>query len=540
MAGGKRSKPITVELKRIRRNRLLTAPALLLGCLAMGRAEQPCARCHRSEVDAFERSPMGRSVGPPSVFAEGRIVHKLSGSTIVIGQRGLLLEHRLEQRGVVAKYPVAYSVGAGIVGYSYMVRLGPYLFQSPASYYTQTKSWDLTPGYETEPHLDFTHQITSGCLFCHTGSVNLIGGTANQFGDPPFTPISCERCHGSSAAHVKNPVAGSIVNPARLAPGTRDSVCEQCHLEGEGRILNPGRDWWDFQAGQAAESVFVTYLRTGASGTLRAVSQSELLARSQCARQSGGRFWCGTCHSPHDNQPHADQQNRAQALRQVCLRCHSDLFAAGRQTAGSARHQPAAECVSCHMPRLRPTNVAHSAITDHSIPRIPRAQQPERGDANPGPKAWREPDPALVRRDLGLAYFDLASSTHAAPDLQQAYQILSQLPQQARQDAAVEADLGSLLLAQGETQLAIRMFARASAQDASNARYVYCLGAALGRAGKMEEAVKELRRSMELDPSQPDAYLELAQLYKKAGREAESRNALREYLRFMPQNIQLR
>jgi predicted CXXCH cytochrome family protein len=524
----------------------LTVPALLLGCLAIGRAEQPCARCHRSEVAAFEQSPMGRSVGPPSVFAEGRIVHKLSGSTITIRQRGSLLEHELEQRGVAAKYPIAYSVGAGIVGYSYLVRLGQYLFQSPASYYTQTKSWDLTPGYETEAHLDFTHQISSGCLFCHTGSVNLIAGTANRFGDPPFTPISCERCHGSPAAHLKNPVAGSIVNPAKLStPSIRDSVCEQCHLEGEVRILNPGRDWWDFPAGQAAESVFVTYLRTAGGGALRAVSQSELLAQSQCSRQSGGRFWCGTCHNPHGGQQ-ALQPNRAQALRQVCLSCHSDLFAAGPRPAGLAHHQPAAECVSCHMPRLRPTNVAHSAITDHSIPRIPRAQQPERapqpdhGAANPQPKAWREPDATLASRDLGLAYFDLAASTHGAPDLQQAYQILSRLPPNTRQDAAVEADLGSLLSAQGEAQLAVQMFARAAAQEPSNARYVYCLGAALERAGKIEEAVKELKRSIELDPSQPDAYLELAQLYRKAGREAESRNALREYLKFMPQNMQLR
>ena len=505
----------------------LTAAALLLVCLAVGRSEEPCARCHPSEAALFKQSPMGRSVGPPSVLAEGRIVHKLSGSTITIHSRGSLLEHRLEQRGLVAEYPVAYSVGAGIVGYSYMVRLGRYLFQSPVSYYTQTKSWDLTPGYETEAHLDFTHQILSGCLFCHTGAVNLVGGTTNQFGDPPFTPISCERCHGSAAAHLKDPVAGSIVNPAKLAPSRRDSVCEQCHLEGEVRILNPGRDWWDFQAGQTVESVFVTYLRSAARGTLRAVSQSELLAESQCARRSGGRLWCGTCHNPHGN-----EQNRAQALRTVCLSCHSDLFAAGR-------HQVAAECVSCHMPRLRPTNVAHSAITDHSIPRIPRAQQPE--SAHPEPTAWREPDPALVRRDLGLAYFDMAASTHAPADLRQAYQILSQLsPKERQDDPAVEADLGSILLAQGQANLAIQLFARASAQEPSNARYVYCLGAALERAGRTEDGVKELRRSIELDPSQPDAYLELAQFYRKGGHEAESRKVLREYLRFMPQNIQLR
>jgi predicted CXXCH cytochrome family protein len=386
----------------------------------------------------------------------------------------------------------------------------------------------LTPGYETEPNLDFTHEISSGCLFCHTGSVNLVQGTSNQFGDPPFTPISCERCHGSAAVHLKNPVPGSIVNPAKLAPSRRDSVCEQCHLEGEVRILNPGRDWWDFQAGQTTENVFVTYLRTGARGTLRAVSQSELLAQSQCARQSGGRLWCGTCHKPHASEP-----DRAQAVRQVCLSCHGDLFAA-------QRHRAASECVSCHMPRLRPTNVAHSAITDHSIPRIPRAQQPDGDGADPAPRAWREPDAALVRRDLGLAYFDLAANAHAAPDLQEAYRILSQLPLQERQDPAVEADLGSVLLSQGETDFAIRMYTRASAREPSNARYVYCLGAALGRAGKMEEAVKELRRSIELDPSQPDAYIELAQIYRKAGREGESRNAIREYLRFMPQNIRLR
>jgi len=242
-------------------------------------------------------------------------------------------------------------------------------------------------------------------------------------------------------------------------------------------------------------------------------------------------LWCGTCHNPHASEP-----NRAQAVRQACLSCHADLFAA-------KRHRAAAECVSCHMPRLQPTNVAHSAVTDHSIPRVPRAPRPEAGDANPEPsepKAWREPDSAVVRRDLGLAYFDLAAKTHATPDLREAYRILSQLPPLERQDPVVEADLGSVLLARGETDLAIRMYTRASAQDPANARYVYCLGAALERAGKMEAAVKELRRSITLDPSRPDAYIELAQLYKKAGRDAESRNTLREYLRFMPQNIKQR
>ena len=501
--------------------------AWLWAALGVGHAEQPCARCHPSEVAAFERSPMGRSIGPPSVFSGGRIVHKLSGSTITIHAHGATVEHRLERNGTVAEYPVAYSVGAGIVGYSYMVRVGRYLFQSPASYYTQTKSWDLTPGYETESNLDFTHQISSGCLFCHTGTINFVAGTDNQYGDPAFTPISCERCHGSSAAHLKNPVAGTIVNPAKLTGNQRDSICEQCHLEGEVRILNPGRGWRDFAAGQTAESTFVTYLRTAADGTLRAVSQSELLAESQCARQSGGRMWCGTCHNPH-----ADEPNRAAAVRKVCLNCHADLFTA-------KHHEAAAECTSCHMPRLRPTNVAHSAVTDHSIPRVPRAQPAEAaGDLEL--KAWREPDGDVARRDLGLAYFDRAANKRSNFDMQRAYEILAHLPAPQRQEAIVQADLASVLLAQGETDLAIRMYARAAGQEPANARYAYCLGAAFARAGKMEDAVKELRRSIELDPSRPDAYLELAQLYGKAGRAAQSRDVISEYLRFMPQNIWMR
>jgi hypothetical protein len=471
---------------------------------------------------------MGRSVGNPSVFTAGRIVHKLSGSTLTISGNGSVLKHRLDERGLSAEYPIAYSIGAGIVGYSYIVRLGDYLFRSPASYYTQTNSWDLTPGFETQSHLDFTHQITAGCLFCHTGSMNLVTGTANQFADPPFTPISCARCHGSPAAHLKNPVPGSIVNPAKLTATLRDSICEQCHLEGEFRILNPGRDWPDFQAGRPTESIFVTYLRNTARVEPRAVSQSELLARSRCARQSGGRLWCGTCHNPH-----AVEQDRAQAVRRVCLDCHANLFAA-------ARHQPAAECVSCHMPRLQATNVAHSAITDHSIPRLPRAPLPESNDAGPRLIAWREPDPALARRDLGLAYFDLGATTHAVSDVEQAYQILSQLPERDRQDAVVSADLGSILFQQGHGRLAIQMFTNASAQEPLNARYAYCLGTAFAAAGKIGEAVREFQRSIQLDPSQPDAYLELSRLYRKNGREADSRNTLREYLRFMPQNIQLR
>jgi predicted CXXCH cytochrome family protein len=510
-------------------NRFLPSVFFLLLGAVNGYAQNPCARCHAAEVAAFAKSPMGQSIGAPVVPQDGRIEHKLSESTLTVSHNGEQVNHTVEHRGLSAEYPVAYSVGAGIVGFSYIVRIGQYLYQSPLSYYSQTKSWDLTPGYETERHPDFTHQITSGCLFCHTGSVNLVRGTTNQFENPPFTAISCERCHGSAAEHLKNPVPGSILNPSKLAGAKRDSVCEQCHLEGDARVLNPEKDWWDFQAGQPTENTFVTYLDRGNRDTLRAVSQSELLARSQCARQSGGRLWCGTCHDPHGEVT----QNRPKQIQQVCLSCHNALFASGR-------HRPQEECVSCHMPRLRPTNVAHSAVTDHSIPRLPG--QNRVADTKSELRAWREPaDAQVAARALGMAYFDQASSTHDVSDLRKAYEILSRLPKATRQnDPPVEADLGSMLLAQGEVKTAVQLYAAAVAQQPSNARYAYCFGTALEQSGDLGDAVKEFRKSMELDPSQPDAYLALAELYKKNGRAAESQAMIREYLRFMPQNIVLR
>ena len=509
-----------------RRSRLGAVIAITLAVVTPARAELPCATCHPAETAAFEQSPKGHSLGAPTVLTEGRFTHKPSGSTLTVMRRGDSLEHRVERQGISAEYPVEYSVGAGIVGFSYIVRLGRYLFQSPISYYTQTKSWDLTPSYETDPHLDFTRQISKGCLFCHTGSVNPIPGTANQFGDPPFTPISCERCHGLTAAHLKQPTSTNIVNPAKLPPPERDSVCEQCHLEGNIRILAPGRDWWDFAVGRPTESTWVTYIDTSSQGGLRAVSQSELLAQSQCAQKSGGRLWCGTCHNPH-----ASRANRAEAVRKVCLSCHSDMFDSGG-------HPAASECVSCHMPRLRPDNVPHAAETDHSIPRKPRGRPADTRES--GLKAWREPDPAAIRRDLGLAYFERATGSHSATDLRQSYEILSQLPPDQRKDPPVEADLASILLQMNQPQLAIALFSDAAARQPNNPRYAYVLGAALERTGRTDDAIRELRRAIAVDPSQPDPYLELAQIYRRAGRNTESREVLKEYLHFMPQNIQLR
>ena len=81
----------------------------------------------------------------------------------------------------------------------------------------------MSPGYEKLKYPDFDRAVRPPCLFCHSGEVRPIAETLNAYENPPFTEaISCERCHGSASAHLRNPAPGSIINPAKLEPRARD------------------------------------------------------------------------------------------------------------------------------------------------------------------------------------------------------------------------------------------------------------------------------------------------------------------------------
>jgi predicted CXXCH cytochrome family protein len=506
------------------KNNLICFAALL--CLRVEAEDHPCAACHPLEVESYARSPMARSVHTVADQPDGHLRHAPSDSKIEIRHSadGVMI-HRLTSRGLTAEYPIAYAVGAGKVGFSYLISIPPFLFQSPASYYSQAVAWDVTPGYEPERVLDFTHPITEGCVFCHSNAVNLVPGTDNQFRQPELSPISCERCHGLAQAHLQKPSPGSIVNPAKLAPAARDSVCEQCHLEGEVRILNPGKHWQDFQPGAVLESVFSTYLvRTAPDFGEKAVSQSEQLSLSRCARVSSGRLWCGTCHNPHSS-----ATNRAEEVRGICLTCHAALFS-------TQKHQPAAECVSCHMPRTRPSNIAHAAITSHRLS-LPSSKKSASAEKPAELAAWREPAPSLAARNSGLALFQTGSSSRNWDDVYRSYQMLSHLPQR---DPTVLATLGSILLQQNHPDLAVALYKQAITAEPRNARFSYILGVALNANGDRQAAIAELRRSVELDPSVPDAYRKLSEIYDQLRLYSNSKQVLADYLKFMPQNIILR
>ena len=321
--------------------------------------------------------------------------------------------HHLTELGMRANYQVEYQIGAGKVGHSYVAKIGGYLLQSPASYYRQF-GWDVSPGFKDSPSLDFDRVLGERCLFCHSNNPEFAGGR-RLMSDMLIGAINCERCHGDTTQHLAHPAKTNVVNPARLEVRARDSVCEQCHLEGVARVVNPGKNLRSFSAGDELERTLSVYVDDGSGPGARAVSQVEQLALSRCARESRGKLWCGTCHNPHESKG----EDRSRAINAVCSSCHAKSSLVSHKADASA-------CVSCHMPRLRPSDVAHSASTDHRI--LARRAKSQNTASSSSIRAWHEPEAALRQRNLGLAYLEAS----AVPELRafgdEGAQLLEELP----------------------------------------------------------------------------------------------------------------
>jgi predicted CXXCH cytochrome family protein len=507
----------------------LTIVVSLLVPYVAGRGAQPvCGVCHPKETARYLESAMGKSVGRPASLPSGRVIQAGSGSTISVEERGGQMVHRLTARGLTAEYPIGYQIGAGKAGYSYVVEIGGYLLQSPASYFKRS-GWDISPGYENVEFLEFDRVVKEACLFCHTDAARLYASKPQRSTSPILLPISCERCHGPSGDHVRKPSAKNIVNPAKLPPQARDSVCEQCHLEGEARILNPGKRFMDFRPGDDLEETLAVYIPTQNGRSVRAVSHAEQLAESWCARLSGGKLWCGTCHNPH-----GQTVDRSREIRDICMTCH-------RALSKPAHVEGHLECASCHMPARAPKDISHTAVTDHRIRRQP-GREDEASAANIGTLvAWREPPAEFRQRDLGLASLQ-AASKHKLQSLGEAgVKLLASLPpSQQNEDPEVLTSLGALMLDQDLTRSAVALCRRAVEKQPENAQNALDLGITLSKSGDLLEAARQFSRAIDLDPSLERAYLELSDLYEKQGQSQQALETLDRYLRWNPQSILIR
>lgn len=446
---------------------------------------------------------MGRSLRRPAVEPQGAFT-TASGTKFTIRSSARGTFQRMERFGGAAEYRVAYVIGSGNHAASYLIQVGDHLFQSPVCYFTRRRSYDLSPGFEQAAEPDFTRPVGEECVLCHSGRPLYVAGTPNQYKPPVFAQeaISCERCHGPTAEHLKRPVPGSIVNPAKLAPAARDSVCEQCHLTGATqRILNPGKQFADFHPGQSLEDVFTVYTRAGPQA-FKVISHAEQLALSACARGSQGKMWCGTCHDPH---PVAAATS--QTYNNRCQTCHQGKL--------EKSHPADTNCVNCHMPRRPAQDGAHTVFTDHRI------RKPDEPEAPPSKledlKAWREPAPALHARNLALAYLNAGITGRSPVEIARGYRMLAEVQRTSPDDVDVLKGLGRALLLGGQPAEALKAFELVLKLAPDSATSEENAGLACLQSGQLENAASHLERAVKLDPLLLSAGTALQEVYRRQG-----------------------
>jgi hypothetical protein len=353
-------------------------------------SDDACAECHAEIAEQYAKHPMGRSLSPidTTQMAESfESINRSSFDSGVFRYEAAVVDEKLvhsrtllgdETHPVKEEHEVAFVVGSGQSGRSYLINHDGRLLMSPLTWYPQKEIWDLSPGYEHND-LGFHRPILEDCLFCHSNRAKLVADQKNKYEDPPFAghAIGCQRCHGPGELHVRHHRDGknvpgeydrTIANPARLESALREAVCQQCHLAGVARLTTEGKSRYDFRPGMPLENTIATYVLepSRAGDTNHFVGQVEQMYASHCFVASDGRLGCISCHDPHSTpQP----EDKALFYRNRCIGCHAEEDCT-TPLDSRLNHNGIDDCVSCHMPRVE-TDVRHAATTNHRIPRLP-------------------------------------------------------------------------------------------------------------------------------------------------------------------------
>lgn len=536
---------------------------------------QACSGCHAAIAESFARHPMGQAMDTvpgerPVEGGSGEFSFTEAEREYVVEPRDAAVFHHervFDAAGTLIydqALPVRFAVGSGTRGRSYLIDHDGLLVQSPIGWYSGTGRFGLSPGYEHDRGLRFERAIGDGCLHCHAGRVEHADDGSGRYSARVFAEaaIGCERCHGPGGDHVATMSAlppgataddPRIVNPADLEPRRREAVCNQCHLGGEATIPRFGRGFSDFRPGDHLDDtllVFVHDERTVAASGGKPVSQVEQMRQSRCWQGTDGALGCTSCHDPHAKPAPADLDA---FYRTKCQTCHEEkpctLPAVERDAPPAS-----GSCIRCHMPTQDLEEVAHTAMSDHRVPRRP-------DDAPPAPRgvtgalvafdsaAERVP-PRELARARGLALASLPGTTKSTRAAQEAISELVpagiERGDQKALLAALAGDvealrgLGQLYASTGRSDAAAACWEGALAADPADGETIALLARQMQRGGRLRESLAMLDRLVAVNPRVAAVHAQRGTLLVALGRPDDAIAAVRTSLDLDPSSLPVR
>lgn len=540
---------------------------------------EACKPCHPSVSEEYSHHPMANSVvsiehskvienwSPTSEFT------KEDGRTYSATQRDSQYFHVEQLRDAsgeliyTQEVALSHVVGSGRRGRTYLINHDGPIYQSSLSWYSNANCWNLSPGYAASSHPRFSRRVSIACLTCHAGRVATKNGYSDQFSHQPFheEKIGCERCHGPGKQHIEwhstsnKQGVDPIINPVKLDAPRRDAVCNQCHLQGEKRILRTGQDEGGFIPGMYLSDVWITTLKAESTinGSLVAVNQHEQMTESRCYKMTNGAMGCTACHSPH-GMPTPEQKDAF--YRNKCLRCHTRTAGdCGLSKEERIAQDQSDSCINCHMSPLSAQSVPHTALTDHRI-RKPRhsadvERKPRTTIQAVHPNLYID-DPngvsqSEINRAHGILLAERATASNHFGSAKQALALLMPLIQSTENDAAAYASAAQASHVLGDSETTRRLLKKVlefdpyhefsvellatMAHESRNPRlaipyyqklieinpwrpeYHGRYSHVLGINGELELGIQESQRALELNPTLIQSHHWLAEAYSRRG-----------------------
>ncbi len=377
--------------------------------------KEECRKCHSDKFETFIHTGMGMSFDLATLhksaahFSSHELIYdKFLNFYYYPHFKDSILyltEFRLKGKDTTYSRDVKidYIVGSGQHTNSHLINVNNYIYQAPATFYTQSQKWDLPPGFENGFNNRFSRMIELECMSCHNAFPKIVLGSSNKYDEVP-TGIDCERCHGPGSIHqqqkmagiivdVKNKIDYSIVNPAKLEINKQMDVCQRCHVQGNA-IVKEGKSFFDFKPAMNLSDVMNIFmpLYKGDESSHIMASHAERLKLSKCfietvksAQEKNAlhptiepyknALTCITCHNPHVSVKSTNKE----VFNNACKNCHNNSHETNStksvkvvECSASLKERMAMgnNCISCHMPKNGTIDIPHVTTTDHWIRKV--------------------------------------------------------------------------------------------------------------------------------------------------------------------------